>query len=80
MRESGREDFVDDGIMESPNIKSEDDCDLARFEDFDDEEMGDVGCENVQLKGVRGDKGGQSRGLAADPDQHPEEPRGHAPD
>lgn len=60
-----REDYVEDEVMESPNIRSEDDCDLARFEDFEDEEMGDVGCENVQLKGVRIDRSKQTRAPVA---------------
>lgn len=61
------EDYVEDEIMESPNIKLEDDCDLARFEDIEDDEMGDVGCENVQLKGVRVDKSKLTKAPVAAP-------------
>jgi len=35
----------------------EEECDLAQFDDLEDDDMDDVGCENVQLKGVRTDKG-----------------------
>jgi hypothetical protein len=60
------EDFVEDEVMESPNIRLEDDCDLARFEDLDDEDM-DVGCENVELKGVRVDRGKLTKAPVAAP-------------
>lgn len=72
------EDFVDD-VMESPNIRLEDDCDLARFEDPDDDEMGDVGCEDVQLRGVRADRGKLAKAPVA-ATGHPRLDHGHYAD
>lgn len=51
-----REDFVEDGVTESPNIRLEDDCAVARFNELEDDEMDDVGSENVNLRGIPNDK------------------------
>ena len=50
---TGQEDLLDDEMTESPNIGP--DGEMARFDDFTDEEMGDIGNENVNLMGLPSD-------------------------
>ena len=59
----GREDFIEEGEAESPNIRLEDDYELARYNELDDDEMDDIGNENVNLRGIPNDRNRHQRGL-----------------